>query len=141
MPALDKCHDQVVSAFRKEGWVDVKSPLVIDIEDRRAYIDVLFTRGTNGRRENLLVVEIKCFGDENTITTEIYTSLGQYQIYRLLLERARLNYPLFLAVPKHIFEQKFDRIVLEMLANARINVVIVDIEIEEIVQWMDYRKS
>jgi hypothetical protein len=77
MPALDKCHDQVIRAFRKEGWTDVKSPLVIDFEDRRAYIDVMFARGSNGTSENILVVEIKCFGDENTIATETYASLGQ----------------------------------------------------------------
>jgi hypothetical protein len=141
MPALDKCHDQVVRAFAKEGWAVLKSPFMIDIEARRAYMDVLFSRGANGRSENLLVVEIKCFGDDNAITTEIYTSIGQYQIYRLLLEKSRLNYPLYLAVPKHIFELKFDKIVLEMLTSASINVVIVDIELEEIVRWITYRTS
>lgn len=141
MPALDKCHEQVVRAFQKDGWWVVKSPLMIDVEDRRAYIDVLFSRGTNGTGEHLLVVEIKCFGDDNTITTDIYTSLGQYQIYRLLLEKSRRNYPLYLSVPKHIFEQKFDKIILELMATERINVVIVDIELEVIVGWMDYRTS
>jgi hypothetical protein len=52
MPALDKCHDQVVRAFAKEGWAVLKSPFMIDVEARRAYMDVLFSRGT---------VEVKIF--------------------------------------------------------------------------------
>jgi hypothetical protein len=58
-----------------------------------------------------------------------------------LLEKSRLNYPLYLAVLRHIFELKFDKIVLEMLASASINVVIVDVELEEIVRWITYRTS
>jgi hypothetical protein len=65
------------------------------------------------------------------------TPLGQYQIYRLLLEKSNLNYPLYLDVPKHIFERKFDTIVLEILRRERIWLVVVDIESEEIVRWMD----
>jgi len=138
MPAFDHCHDQVVRALQKDGWRVVRSHYPLYVETRAAYVDLLLSRGVNGNQQQIMVAEIKCFGDRDTYTTDLYISLGQYLIYRAMIERMATAWPIFLAIPQHVFRTVFDPIVLDVVKVSRISMVIIDLEREVVTQWIRY---
>jgi hypothetical protein len=134
MPRPDNCHDAIVNAFKKEGW-SIDTDFYIVSETRSAYIDVQATRGVNGQRETVLLAEIKCFA-QNT-NQELYEAIGQYVVYRLILAETQNLTPLYLAVPQSAYQQTFDKIALRAMAINRVKMVIVDVDHEAIVQWIN----
>lgn len=135
--ALDDCHPQMVNALRKAGWdVDAKSfyievPGMVVAPDIRA-------RHTNGKGQQLIVVEIKCFTDENSQQDELYRAVGQYIVYRNVLRLKPIAATLYLAIPLLIYQQFFTtEVVMSSVKDAHIKLVIVDIEREEVIQWLE----
>jgi hypothetical protein len=61
----------------------------------------------------MVVVEVKCFPESSAETTDLYTSIGQYLIYRAWLRQNSVNADLYLAVPVHAYERVYNT-----LANA-----------------------
>jgi len=41
VPALDRCHLQVVRALEKVGWRVSKKPFTLDLPTRQLYVDIL----------------------------------------------------------------------------------------------------
>src|SRR5688572_7976880 len=137
MPTLDVCHDQVLRAFQKDGWQVVQSPSRVYVEPRYVYIDARLSRGTNGRREQVMLLEIKCFPDEDSTTRDFYTAIGQYLLYRAMIRELGWEYPLYLSVPASIFELVFDTSAMRVVRESQIKIVVVDIETETITQWIE----
>src|SRR5262245_43273789 len=108
MPRLDDCHPQVVRALEKDGWITTTSYRLF-IHKRRAFVDIGATRQINGTREQILLVEVKCFTDRNSTTDELYGAIGQYLIYRTMMVELGMNAPLYLAIPQAVFATLFDR--------------------------------
>jgi hypothetical protein len=46
-------------------------------------------RGVNGRSEQIIVLEVKCFTNPKTDLQEFYTAIGQYEFYREVLRKKR----------------------------------------------------
>jgi len=136
MPNIDNCHDQVVHALEKDGWQLERAPYTVILERRRIYIDGLFSRGANGTREQLFLLEIKCFSDPQRITSDIYTSIGQYLMYRLMLSYTDPEMPIFLSVPSQVYAEHFDNILIELFNLNQIKMVIVDLQKERVTQWI-----
>jgi hypothetical protein len=136
MPAFDACHDQVVRALEKEGWRVEIEPYRLALPPRVGYVDIRLSRGRNGRLEQLLLVEVKCFPDEDDTTRDLYISIGQYLIYRALIVELELPDALYLAVPSDIFSLIFDRSVMRVVNESKIRLVIVNLEMETIVEWI-----
>lgn len=72
MPRLDGCHPQVVRALEKDGWRVQAKPQRLIHEEHVVFIDVRATRQTNGARQQIPLVEIKCFPDRDSNTREVY---------------------------------------------------------------------
>ena len=85
MSALDRCEDETIHAFEKDGWRIDSKPFFIRTSDSQLRADVSFERRANGRSEQIVVVEIKCFSDPARDLDEIYRAIGQYEIYRAAL--------------------------------------------------------
>lgn len=81
-------------------------------------------------------MEVKCFPDGSADTSELYTALGQYLIYRGILEQQQINLDLYLAVPVEAYEDVFSRMALKSIEMNRVKIVVVDMEREVIVQWL-----
>lgn len=94
MPALDRCHEQVIRALEKENWRITSSPFKLAAAERTAYVDVQLQRGSNGTQDHIILIEIKCFPDEDSTTREIYTAMGQYLLYRKMIAEINLPFPL-----------------------------------------------
>jgi len=136
MPAFDQCHDQVVRALQKDGWRIEDQPFRLILPPRVGYVDLRLSYGTNGTREQIILLEIKCFPDEDSTTRDLYTAIGQYLVYRAMIYELDLPYGLYLAVPQDIFAQIFDSSVMRVVNESKIKLVIVDLDMENVVQWI-----
>ncbi len=137
MPAFDTCHEQVVRALQKEGWrVDDRPPRLSHL-GRVIIIDIRAVRRANGRSQQILLVEVKCFPDRNTTTRELYIALGQYLIYRAMLAERRADMPLYLAIPDDAYRDIFDSTVQRAISDNQIKMVIVNLAAETITEWKE----
>lgn len=137
MPALDFCHPQVVRALQKDGW-DVRSKsLRVETHERLVVIDIRASRQVNGGQQQVMVAEVKCFQNPDDSTRELYTGLGQYMVYRAILEEKNMNIPLYLAIPITAYETLFDSIIQRVIRGSEIKLLVVDITEGKIVQWKE----
>jgi hypothetical protein len=80
---------------------------------------------------------VKCFAGPGDRTREVYIAIGQYIIYRALMAELRIAIPLYLAVPLDAYNNLFEPAAKRAVKDSRIKLLVVDIETEEIVQWID----
>lgn len=131
MPALDQCHEQIVHALRKAGWIVDDQPYVMThIAGRKLFIDIKAQRG----QEEIIVVEVKCFADNEL--GELYVAIGQYMVYRSLLRQLQVNRTLYLAIPNNAYQGIFREIGMPLVAEAQIKLIVVDLENEVVEQWL-----
>lgn len=138
MPAVDQCHDQVVRALEKSGWRLYRSPANFFTPERTVFIDMELSRRQNGTSEQIILVEVKCFPESGSMTKELYSSIGQYLVYRAILQELELVYDLYLSVPQHIFVSLFDSAVNRVINDNQLKLVIIDLESEEVVKWIEF---
>jgi XisH protein len=137
MPKLDQCHEQVVRALQKDGWAVDNKPFKLYAEDRKIFIDIRANRGINGSRQQIILVEVKCFPDKNSTTTDMYIALGQYLIYRSVLAERNVPISLYLAVSVEVLDEIFDRSARRAVSDNQIKMVAVNLETETIEQWIE----
>ncbi|MCA0457872.1 MAG: hypothetical protein LCI00_28155 [Chloroflexi bacterium] len=135
MPSFDQCHDQIMRALEKSGWRITDQQVLMKVGRRRVFIDLHATHAANGSREEIILVEVKCFPELQNTAQEIYTAVGQYIIYRAMLQELELDIPLYLSVPEAIFNTVFDRPVQRAIRQSQIKVIVVNLDEEKIVQW------
>ncbi len=136
MPQFDTCHQQVVSALQNDGWLIDAEQVVISTEKRQGFVDVRAVREVNGTRQQVMLVEVKCFPDRNSTTQELYVAIGQYIIYRAIMVESETVIPLYLAVPDEVFETVFDSSVRWAVRDSQIKLVIVNLDREVIKEWI-----
>ncbi|MDX1995938.1 MAG: element excision factor XisH family protein [bacterium] len=134
MPRLDECHPQVVRALEKAGWTVEPRPYRIFLDRRHTlHIDI----EAKQNQQTIIVVEVKCFTTPDEETTDLYIALGQYQVYRGLLDEHNLDFPLYLAVPSQAYYSVFQRMGMPAVRNNRVKLVVVNIEQETIERWIE----
>ena len=132
MPALDQCHEQIANALRKSGWEVDDKPYVIRLtSSRRFFIDIQAQRDQN----EIIVVEVKCFADNQI--NELYTGIGQYLVYRSLLERKGISRSLYLAIPSTAYIQIIQELAIDIIVGEKIKLVVVDLDQEVVEQWLE----
>lgn len=135
MPALDSCHPQIIRALQKSGWDVAITPYIIPVDvNHRLYIDIEAHHVELGQ---VVVIEAKCFQDSNAHTTDLYTGLGQYLIYRSLLAKQGAIHKLYLAIPLHAWNGIVNRIGIDAIHENAIKLLIIDIHHEVIVSWIE----
>jgi hypothetical protein len=137
MPALDACHPHIIHALEKDGWRVSEKPLKLDTARRSIYIDIEAARGANGIRQQILLGEVKCFPDRDSTTRDLYIAVGQSIIYRAVLDEMDIHTPLYLAIPQDVYQDIFDSTVRRAISDNKIKVLVVNVEMETIVQWID----
>ena len=135
--ALDTCHEQIVRALEKAGWNVASSPFKLILPSRLVYIDLRMSRGMNGSRDQIVLVEVKCFPDQKSTTRDLYTSIGQYLVYRAMIVQSEFPYSLYLAVPEHIFSVVFDTAVMQVVNESSIRIVVINVQTETVAQWIE----
>jgi hypothetical protein len=137
--ATDVCEPQIIRALENDGWHLVRKPLPIRTGERLLFADFTAQRviGDDAEIEEIVIVEVKCFTNPEYDLQELYTTVGQYHVYRAALAFNGLKLPLYLAVPLSAYERLIeDEVVSFLFESTAINLLIVDIEKEEIVRWL-----
>ncbi|WP_392534241.1 element excision factor XisH family protein [Nostoc sp. C117] len=98
MPKLDIIHNAVKNALIKDGWAITDDPYIIQYRRTTLYADLDAERPIAAERDGQkLVVEVKSFVGASKIQ-DLKEALGQYDIYRYLLEETAPDRKLYLAV-------------------------------------------
>lgn len=87
MPARDAYHDGVRHALEKDGWRITHDPYYLAYDGRDLYIDLGAELIAAEKADTRIAVEIKGFGGRSEMT-ELERALGQFVLYRTLLEEA-----------------------------------------------------
>ncbi len=136
--ARDRIHYAVKNALVNDGWTITADPYEIAYEGVNVYADLAAERPLaaekNGRK---IAVEIKSFVGKSQIH-DLEGALGQYLLYERLMRRTDPDRKLYLAVSDTIYEDFFTlggvRAVIE---DPPIPLLIVNVESEEVVQWIN----
>lgn len=113
MTEIDACEPQIIRALEKAGWQIVEKPHHIVFDERMVFAD-FSARHINEDHENFIVViEVKCFTNP------------------------KQEYPLYIALPNAAYLRFIAEItLLRAFQITQIKLVIVDIEREEVLQWL-----
>ncbi len=89
------------------------------------------------RGDRKLIIEVKSFVGASKIQ-DLKEALGQYDIYRYLLEETAPERKLYIAVSNIVYKSFFDRDVVQLiLSKHRLPLIIVDTETEVIERWIN----
>jgi hypothetical protein len=136
--ARDKYHDAVKNALIREGWTITHDPYRLAIGRRRGYIDLgaemPLAAEKEGRR---IAVEVKSFLGASELD-DLENALGQYGVYRVILEKRDANRMLFLALPDELREMLLDETDFRAILRAfEVRLIFFDPQEETIVQWIE----
>jgi hypothetical protein len=136
--ATDICEPQVIRALEKEGWHLVRKPLPIRTGERTLLADFNVQRSVRGNREEIIIIEVKCFTHPENDLQELYTAIGQYFVYQAALNLSDIELPLYLALPSVAYGRLVeDEVILFLFKNRAVKLLIVDIEKEQVTQWLN----
>ncbi len=136
MPAKDIYHDAVKNALIKDGWTIMADPYFLQYEDAELYADLFVEKVLLAEQEGRkIVVEIKSFISPSPMR-DFENALGQYILYRDILELANKNYEIYLAIRDTIYDTFFQRKSIQAVVKRHeIEFVIFNNENEEITLW------
>ena len=145
MPSRDSIHLAIAQALINDGWEITDDPYVISYGERFLFVDLaaistqprivsLFIGARRDDRE--IAVEIKAFRGRSAIA-DLEQAIGQYSLYRLLLEELDPDKELYLAVTIETFEELLSepigRLVVQKLP---LKLIIVDTVAAEVIRWI-----
>jgi hypothetical protein len=138
MPAKDKFHDEVVAALIAEGWTITDDPLRIGYGGQEYFVDLGAEQNTIGaEKEGMkIAVEIKSFINRS-VARDLQAAVGQYNLYRDILEETEPERPLYLAVPEQTYETFFEeRYGQFVIKRQRLKLIVYDAIRERIKLWI-----
>jgi len=137
MPAKDIYHDAVKNALIKDGWRITRDPYTIKYQEVQLFADLLADKMVEAQRDGQqIIVEIKSFINRSPMR-EFETALGQYIIYRILLNKILPEANIYLAISQGIYQSFFRQKAIQLiLQETQVRLIIVNIKNEEIIQWI-----
>lgn len=138
MPATDRCEPPIIHAIEKAGWKITHHPFAIKINRSRGgyvYADARFEQSQN--KEQIIVVEVKCFDSNRTVLEEFYHAVGQYVVYRNALLTNEIETPVYLAIPSKAYDEFFNQqLIQSVVTDIQLQLIVIDLEKEEVRQWI-----
>ncbi|MBD6617296.1 fatty-acid oxidation protein subunit alpha [Komarekiella sp. 'clone 1'] len=138
MSAKDAFHTVVKTALEKEGWLITHDPYALQAGTLELYIDLGAEKVIAAEKQGQkIAVEIKSFLSPSKIT-ELYAALGQFIIYRIVLQEQESNRTLYLAVPSTIYNEFFILpFIQSVIKSNQLYLLIYNVEQEAIAQWQN----
>ena len=138
MPKLDIIHNTVKNALIKDNWVITDDPYVIQYRRTVLYADLGAERPIAVERQGQkLVVEVKSFVGASKIQ-DLKEALGQYDIYRYLLEEIAPERKLYIAISQIAYKTFFTQDITRLILNKhQLPIIVVDTEKEKVLQWIN----
>jgi hypothetical protein len=140
-------HDSVKQALVKDGWDITDDPYVITFGERFLFVDLgaedhqkIVGNFIGATRANLrIAVEIKELRGQSVIV-ELEQAIGQYVLYRLLLNRIEPERTVYLAIPDKAYRELFTEPIGELvISDLPLRLLVVDIEQAEVKKWIPER--
>ncbi|MEG4009721.1 element excision factor XisH family protein [Microcoleus sp. Pol11C1] len=137
MPAKDIYHDTVKRALQKDGWIITHDPFPLQIGRKRLSADLGAERLINAEKgTQKIVVEVKSFVGRSDVK-DLEQALGQYILYRQVLNEMRSDRSLYLAISQPTFNSVFTiELGQVLLKNQIVKLIVFDDQSEAIVQWI-----
>jgi hypothetical protein len=137
MPARDLYHDVVKSALIADGWTITDDPLKLHVGKKDLFVDLgaerLLAADKDGRK---IAVEVKSFLGASEVA-DLENALGQYVLYREILEENESDRLIYLAVSVEVYEDLFKEPIGQLvLRRTHLRVIVFDPEKRVIVQWI-----
>jgi len=138
MPAKDIYHNTVKNALLKDGWTITADPYFIKYEDAELYADLAAEKPISAERQGQkIVVEIKSFVGRS-LMYDFHGALGQYVVYRNLIQLTEPEYTLYLAIDDLVYKNFFQRKSIQVITKEnQLFLMVVEMEKEEILQWIN----
>ena len=138
MPAKDIYHNEVKNALLKDGWTITADPYFIKYEDAELYADLAAEKPIAAQRQGQkIVVEIKSFVGRS-LMYDFHGALGQYMVYRNLIQLTEPEYKLYLAIDDVVYQNFFQRKSIQVITNEnKLLLMVVEMEKEEILKWIN----
>ncbi|MEA5533973.1 XisH family protein [Crocosphaera sp. XPORK-15E] len=138
MPAKDIYHHSVIKALIKDGWIITDDPLKLTWGKREFFVDLgakQLIAAEKGERK--IAVEIKSFIGLSQ-ATELEKALGQYILYRDILEEKEPERLLYLAIRKDTSEDIFAEPIGQLIVQKnKLKLLIFDENQEIILTWIN----
>lgn len=131
------CTTHVKHALLKDGWTITHDPLRLVWGRRDLFVDLGAERLIAAQKaQQRIAVEVKSFlGDSDMQGLE--QALGQFVLYRTILNQREPERLLYLAVPERILQTIFDEPVGQLLLQQQlVRLMGFDPTEEEIVRWL-----
>ena len=137
MPAKDIYHDTVKRALQKDGWTITHDPFPMQIGRKRLSADLGAERLINAEKgTQKIVVEVKSFVGRSDVR-DLEQALGQYILYREVLNEMRSDRNLYLAISQPAFKSVFTiELGQVLLKNLSVKLIVFDEKSEAILQWI-----
>jgi hypothetical protein len=127
MARRDAIHDAVKQALIKDGWEITDDPYVIAYGERFLFVDLGAEDTQAGeeitgsfigaeRADIRIAVEIKELRGQSIIV-ELEQAIGQYVLYRLLLNRIEPERSIYLAIPDKVYRELFTEPIGELVIS------------------------
>jgi hypothetical protein len=112
MPAKNLYHDAVRDALVADGWTITDDPFTLRAGGRRLYVDLAADRVAlvASRGAERIAVEVQSFLAVSDIEN-LHHAVGQYVVYRALMEVEHPDRVLYLAVPEAVARTIFEEVV------------------------------
>jgi XisH protein len=122
----------------KDGWLITDDPYLIQYRRTTLYADLAAERPIAAERDGQkLVVEVKSFIGASKIQ-DLKEALGQYDIYRYLIEETAPERKLYIAISEVAYKTFFSQDLAQLIITKhQLPVIVVNIDIEEVVQWIN----
>ncbi len=131
----------LVRVMTADGWRITDDPLRLSYGGRNVYIDLGADHQPIGAEKEgqKIAVEIKSFIGESDVH-ELGECIGQYNMYRNLLDEIDPERMLWLAVPSHAYDGIFREQIGQLMTDReRLNIIVFDEIQERMRQWIPWR--
>ena len=137
VPAKDIYHNTVKIASQKDGWTITHDPFPLQIGKKRLSADLGAERLISADRgSQKIVVEVKSFVGQSDVR-DLEQALGQYILYRQILNEMGIDRNLYLAISRLTFNSVFTiELGQVLLKNQIVKLIIFDDKSEAIVKWI-----
>ena len=137
MPARDIYHDTVRQALSKDGWEITHDPLRLQWGTKDMYVDLAAEQLVAAERHGQkIAVEIKSFIGPSEIE-DLRNALGQFVLYRTILQTTEPDRILYLAVREATFLALFEEPIGQLLMQQEhLHLLVFDPHSEEVITWI-----
>lgn len=137
MPARDIYHDVVKIALIKDNWIITNDPLTIQYGSKDLFIDLGAEKLLAAQKQNRkIAVEIKSFVNPSQMV-DLERAVGQYIVYRDILEETEPDRSLYLAIPTLAYRDVFSEPLGNLIARKNnVNLLVFNYLTQEISRWI-----